>query len=183
MTIIHSTRHVILSFRGVEEFNDCFRLDVNIIREDDLVISAILHQGFEDAISKSRKKIDALIVAHVVRPRDRFILRQYTPRYTHEVQSFIELLEECWRSVIASALDDGDKNIVCSEVLNGLDDAVGPIGYNLFIIVKHSTDKYFFYRSISEIERTKPRAVVSTLIRISSPPRMSIGLLDEREIS
>jgi hypothetical protein len=150
MPIIHSTRHVILSFGGVEEFDDRLRFDVNIIREDDLVISALLHQGFEDTISKSRKKIDAIIAAHVVRLCDRFVLRQYTPRYTHEVQSFIQLLKERWRSVIAPALEDGDEDIVCSEVMNGFDDAVGPIGYNLFIIVKHSADKYFFYRSISE---------------------------------
>jgi len=150
MSVIHPTRHVILSLSRVEEFDDCFRFDKNIIGKNDLVISAVLHQGFKDTISESRKEFGAIIAVQVIRLRNSLIVSQYTPLYTHGIQSFIELLEECRRLVIASALEDGDEDIVRSEVINSFDDAVGPIGYNLFIVVEHNADKYLLYSPVSE---------------------------------
>ena len=140
-TIIHSTRHVVLSFGRVQELKNRFRLDEYIVRENDLVIPAVLHQGFQDAISKSRKEADAIHLRPAVRLRDCFVIHQYTPLYLHGVQSIVELSEQCWRLVIASALENGDEDVICAEVMDSFDDAVGPIRYDVLVIVKHGCDK------------------------------------------
>ena len=180
VTIIHSTRHVVLSFGRVQELKDRFWFDEDIVREDHLVIAALLYQGFQDTISKRRKEKDAIIALHAVRLRDRLVLRQYTPLYMHRVQSVVELLEQCWRLVITAALENGDKDVVCAEVMDGFDDAIRPIRYDFFIVVKHGANEYFLYTLL--VQKIKLRLLVFTLIGISSPSRMRIRLFDLREI-
>ena len=120
VTITHSTRHIILPLVCVQKLQNRLRLDVDIVREHDLVISTHLHQGLKDTVSKSREIMDAMIAFQVLRLRDRLVPRQYPSLYTHRAQLIVELPEQCRRFVIALALDDRDKNIALPEVMNGL---------------------------------------------------------------
>ena len=120
------------------------------LEKKNLVITPVLHQRFEDVILKGSKEIGSIV--RVIWLCDRFFSGQLEcmPLYLHDVQFLVELLEQLWRLVGTFALEDGNKDVVCSKVMNGFEDAVGPVGYDLFVIEKHSGDKYFLYRSVSE---------------------------------